>query len=90
MLPSFQWFMTLRSKVDLPDALLKEARDNGLLESKRLVELLSNELRRSGARKQFCEMLEDVRSQPGEAMSMEEIQAEVDAVREKRRRERGR
>jgi hypothetical protein len=82
--------MSVTIQVDLPDALLKEARDNGLLESKRLAELLSDELRRGRARKQFGEMLEQVRSQPGEAISMEEIQAEVDAVREKRRRESGR
>ena len=79
--------MSVTIQVDLPDALLKEARDNGLLESKRLGELLSNELRRARAQKEFGTMLEDVRSQPGEPMSMEEIQNEVNAVREKRRRE---
>jgi hypothetical protein len=73
----FQWFMSVTIQVDLPDTLLKEAQDSGLLESKRLAELLSDELRRGRARKQFGEMLEQVRSQPGEAMSMEEIQAEV-------------
>ncbi len=31
-------------------------------------------------------MLDRVRSQPGEPMSMEEIQAEVNVVREERRR----
>ncbi len=77
--------MSVTIQLDLPDALVKEARGNGLLESKRLGELLSSELQRARARKQFGEMLENVRSQPGEPMSMEEIQAEVDAVREKRR-----
>ena len=79
--------MSVTIQVDLPDALLKEARDNGLLESKRLGELLTNELRRARAQKEFGTMLEDVRGQPGEPMSMEEIQNEVNAVREKRRRE---
>lgn len=78
--------MSVTIQLDLPDALLKEAKANGLLESKRLGELLSEELRRARARKEFGDMLDRVRSQPGEPMSMEEIQAEVDAVREERRR----
>ena len=83
--------MSVTIQLDLPDALLKEAKANGLLESKRLGELLSEELRRARARKEFGDMLHRVRSQPGEPMSMEEIQAEVDAVREERpRRESGR
>ena len=82
--------MSVTIQVDLPDALIKEARDNGLLESKRLGELLSDELRRARAQKEFGAMLEHARSQPGEPMSMEDIQAEVNAVREKRWREGGR
>ena len=82
--------MSVTVKLDLPDAMLEEAKANGLLESKRLAELLSNELRRERARKQFGRMLEDVRKQPGEPMSLEEIQVEVNAVREQRRREGGR
>ena len=77
--------MSVTIEVDLPDALVKEARANGLLDSKRLGELLANELRRARARKQFGQMLENVRSQPGEPLSMEEIQAEVNAVREERK-----
>ena len=82
--------MSVTVQLDLPDALVKEARASGLLESKRLGEILSNELRRTRAREQFGKMLEHARSQPGEPMSMEEIQAEVNAVREQRRREGGR
>lgn len=78
--------MSVTIEVDLPDALVKEARANGLLESKRLGELLTNELRRARARKQLGQMLENVRSQPGEPLTLEEIQAEVNAVREQRRR----
>lgn len=79
--------MSVTIQLDLPDALVKEARDNGLLESKRLAELLTSELERARARKQFGEMLENVRNTPGDPMSTEEIQAEVNAVREQRRRE---
>ena len=81
--------MSVTIQVDLPDALVKEARDNGLLESERMAELLSEELRLARTRKEFGQMLDRVRNQPGEPMSMEEIQAEVDAVREERRRREG-
>jgi hypothetical protein len=78
--------MSVTIQLDLPDALVKEAQASGLLESKRLGELLSSELRRARARKEFGEMLQQVRNQPGEPMSLEEIQAEVNVVREERRR----
>ena len=78
--------MSVTIRLDLPDALVREARDNGLLESKRLGELLGDELRRTREGKQFGEMLHPVQNRPGEPMSMEEIQAEVNAVREERRR----
>jgi len=78
--------ISLTIQLDLPEALVKEAQANGLLESKRLEELLRNELRRARARKEFGDMLDHVRSQPGEPMSVEEIQAEVNVVREQRRR----
>ena len=78
--------MSVTIQLDLPDTLLAEAKANGLLESERLGELLTEALRRTQARKEFGEMLERVRNQPGEPITMEEIQAEVDAVREERRR----
>ena len=77
--------MSVTIQLDLPDALLKEAQDSGLLESKRLAEILTNELRRARAQKKFGEMLEQARSHPGQQISMEEIQTEVNAVRAKRR-----
>lgn len=81
--------MSVTIQLDLPDTLLAEAKANGLLESERLGELLTEALRRTQSRKEFGEMLERVRHQPGEPMTMEEIQAEVDAVREERRRREG-
>lgn len=77
--------MSVTIQLDLPDALLKEAQDSGLLESKRLAEILTNELRRARARKEFGDMVEQARSHSGEPMRMDDIQAEVNAVRVKRR-----
>jgi hypothetical protein len=42
--------MSVTIQVDLPDALVNEANANGLLESRRLGELLNEELRRQRGR----------------------------------------
>jgi hypothetical protein len=81
--------MSVTIELDLPDALVNEARASGLLESGRLGELLSEELRRERARKEFGQMLEKLHSVDDEPMSMEEVQAEVNAVWEERRRREG-
>jgi aminoglycoside phosphotransferase (APT) family kinase protein len=78
--------MSITIQLDLPDALVDEARSNGLLESQRLGELLNEELRRERARKDFGRMLKKLHSIPGKPMSAREIQAEIDAVRAERRK----
>ena len=83
--------MSVTIQLDLPDALVQAARDNGLLESAPLGDLLANELRRRQAAAELNEVLAGLRVQPGEAMSEAEIQSEVKAVRRERRaREAGR
>lgn len=83
--------MSVTIQLDLPDALVKEARDNGLLEADRIGDLLTTELRRRKAAGELNRVLEKVRAQPGEPMSEDEIQAEVKAARrERREREAGR
>jgi aminoglycoside phosphotransferase (APT) family kinase protein len=77
--------MSITIQLDLPDALVNEARNNGLLESQRLGELLNEELRRERARQDLGRTLKALHSLPGEPMTEEEIQAEVDAVRAERR-----
>ena len=82
--------MSVTIEVDLPDALVQEARARGLFESARLRELLSEELRRDRARRDLGQMLNDLHSLPGKPMSPEEVQAEIDAVRAERRARRER
>jgi hypothetical protein len=77
--------MSVTIRLDLPDALVNEARKSGLLESQRLGELLNEELRRERARKDLDGTLKQLHSLPGECMTTEEIQAEIDAVRAERR-----
>lgn len=75
--------MSITIHLDLPDALAKEAREAGLLEPKRMGDLLNEELGRERARKNLSAVLKELHSLPGEPMSPEEIQAEIDAVRAK-------
>lgn len=73
--------MSVMIQLDLPEALVKEAKANGLLESRRLGEMLNEELRRERARKDLGRVLKELHSLPGEPMPPEEVQAEIDAVR---------
>lgn len=77
--------MSVTLQLDLPDALVAEAKASGLLESAPIGDLLTIELRRRKAATELSNVLEGIRAQPGEPMTMEEIQAEVDAVRAGRR-----
>jgi hypothetical protein len=84
--------MSVTIELDLPDALVAEARAKGLFQSGQMSDLVAEELRRRKAGDELGKILEKIRAQPGEPMSAEEIQAEIDAVRAERRarRETGR
>jgi predicted kinase len=77
--------MSITIQLDLPDALLNEARNNGLLESASVGDLLVTELRRRKAATALETVLEGIRRQSGEAMSEEAITAGVKAARRERR-----
>jgi len=84
--------MSITVQLDLPDALAEKARAEGLLQSPRLAALLEEEVERARLARETIAMLDEIRSQPGEPMSLEEIQKVVDEVRAERRarREAGR
>ena len=77
--------MSITIHLNLPDALAKEAQASGLLESCSMTELISTELRRRKAATELNDILTQVRTQPGEPISMNDIQAEVDAVRARKK-----
>jgi hypothetical protein len=77
--------VSITIQLDLPEGLANEARASGLLEPRSLSDLLSTELRRRKAAAELDPVLESIRSEPGEPMSTEEIQAEIDAVRAAKR-----
>jgi hypothetical protein len=83
--------MSVTLQVDLPAALIEEARKSGLLESERLAELLHEELRRQGTRKDLGRTPHELRFLPGEWRTTEEIQAEMDIeMADRQERERSR
>jgi hypothetical protein len=77
--------MSITVQLDLPEDILRDARNFGLLETKRMAVMLAEEVRRRRAGQELKEMLEKVRSAPGEPMTMEEINAEIKSVRAERR-----
>jgi hypothetical protein len=83
--------MSVTVELDLPESVVAQARARGLLEPKRMASLIARELSSEQDRRTFFEIVRQIRAQPGEPMTMQEIQTEVDAVRaERRAREGGR
>jgi hypothetical protein len=83
--------MSITVQLELPEALAETARAEGLLQGPRLVALLEEAVERTQLARETIAMLDRIRTLPGEPLTMEEIQAEVDAVRaERAHREAGR
>ena len=77
--------MSVTVELDLPEGLIRHARQMGLLESPRMAELLAEEVRRRNAGQGLKVVLDEIRSLPGEPLTMDEIDAEIKAVRAARR-----
>ncbi len=75
--------------VSLPDALAKEAARAGLLTPESIAQMLREEIRRRSVSELF-EAMDRMAAVPGEPMTEDEIQAEIDAARATRRAARGR
>jgi hypothetical protein len=81
--------MTVKLTIELPDALERKAREQGLLEPDKLTRLIKRELALDEPMEDFRRMVEAMRSYPDdEPMTMDEIQTEVNAVRAERRKQR--
>ncbi len=72
-------------QIELPAATAQAARDAGLLTTPALERLLNDALRRKGANELF-EKIDKFADEDFPFMTMDEIQAEVDAVRAERRK----
>jgi len=83
--------MSITLQLDLPEGMVAEAKAKGLLDPKTVATLIARELAAEADPRGFFEIVREIRAQPGEPMTLEEIQAEVDTVRaERRAREAGR
>lgn len=86
-----QSIMSITVQLDLSEALAAKARAKGLLNPAHLTELIARELAEEKDTRDFFQMARDIRSLPGEPMTMDEIQQIVDEVRaERAAREAGR
>jgi hypothetical protein len=76
-------------QIELPDATVQAARDAGLLTPQALERLLNEALRRKQAADSLLSIAERVATAGIEPMSMEEINAEVQAARAERKQRAG-
>src|SRR5437867_13414279 len=83
-LQTISW-MSITLKLDLPESVAAAARAKGLLDPKRVASLIAREVSSETDQRGFFDVVREIRSQPGEPMTTDEIQAEVDAVRAERR-----
>jgi hypothetical protein len=83
--------MSVTIELDLPEGLIQQARQMGLLDNRRVAEWLAQEVRRRSAGQDLKKALDEIRSVPGEPLTLDEINAEIKATRRGRRsREAGR
>jgi hypothetical protein len=76
--------MSVTIELDLPEGLIEQARQMGLLDNRRVAELLTDEVRRRNTGQELKKVLDEIRSVPGEALPMDEIGAEIKAARAER------
>jgi hypothetical protein len=81
--------MSITVQLDLPESVAAEAKAKGLLDPRALTRLVERELELDKPMREFREMVEQMRAYPDEPMTMDEIQAEVNAVRAERVRREG-
>lgn len=77
--------MSVTIELDLPEGLIRQARQMGLLDNRSVGELLADEVRRRNAGQELKKVLDEIRSVPGEPLTMDEIGAEIKAARAERR-----
>lgn len=81
--------MSITIELDLPEGMAARAKQKGLLEPTTLVQLIARELQLEEPVSAYRELVEKMRSYPASRpMTMDEIQSEINALREERRRDR--
>lgn len=75
-------------RVKLPERLARDARDAGLLSPRAIRALLRQAMRRKAAARSFLENAARVAAAGVPALSEDQVQAEIEALRKSRRRPR--
>ena len=76
--------MSITIELDLPEALAAKARAKGLLNPANLSRLIAREVGGDEDSRDFFQMAREIRSIPGQQMTMDEIQQIVNEVRAER------
>jgi hypothetical protein len=77
--------MSVTVQLDLPEGLLQQARQTGLLENGRVAESVTDEVRQRNAEQELKKVLDEIRSVPGEPLTLDAIGAEIKTTRAERR-----
>ena len=78
--------MSIIIQLSLPEAVAAKAKAKGLLEPEKVASLIERELNLEEPLREYRQMVEKMRTYPDdEPMTMDEIQAEVNAVRAEHR-----
>ncbi len=77
--------MSITVQLELSDVVAAEAKARGLLDPKKLTELVEREVELDRPFREFREMVEQMRAYPDEPMTLDEIQEVVNQAREERR-----
>ena len=65
--------MSITIQLDLPEEMAAKARAKGLLDPAHLTRMIAREVAEDGDARDFFQMARDIRSAPGEPMTMDEI-----------------
>ena len=79
------WRMSLTIQLDLPETVIEQATKLGLLDSNKIADWLAGEVRRRVASQELKQKLVALRSSDKPIPSLDEINAEIKAVRSERR-----
>jgi hypothetical protein len=77
--------MSITVQLDLPESVVAEARAQGLLDPRKLTQLVEREVKLDTPMREFRELVEQMRAYPDEPMTLDEIQVIVNDVRAERR-----
>jgi hypothetical protein len=80
--------MTLKLTIDVPDTLVRKAKQVGVFEADSFTRMLEREVQRRQTNSRFWNALEKLSASPLPPMTTEEVNAEIKAYRREKRQRR--